>query len=114
MKAYTFELTPDNSRKSFYGKARVTHYSDGLTVLRSYNTDVCMITPAGEFVRLWSGYSATTMRHVNAFLTTYSLPGGGKAWWNAQPVQEDKPSTAGRTLTNAESYAAMIARRIAG
>lgn len=77
-----FELKPDNNRKSFYGKALIYVADDGTTTLRSYQTAVCKITPAGEFKRMWSGYSATTMRHVNAFLKLYGIPGGGKSWWD--------------------------------
>ena len=83
----TFELSPDRTRKSFYGKARVTEREDGAAVLRSYDTDVAWIDARGIFHRAWSGYSATTMRHVNAFLSLYGIDGGGKAWWDAQPVE---------------------------
>jgi hypothetical protein len=80
------ELTPDNGRKSFYGKAKV--FSKGnVHVLKSYDTEVCAINAKGEFLRFWNGYSDTTMRHVNAFLHTFGIDGGGKAWWNNQPVK---------------------------
>lgn len=82
-----YELTPVDGRKSFYGKAVVFEKDNGEKVLQSYNTEVCKIT-SGEFVRLWSGYSATTMRHVNSFLQRFGIPGGGKAWWDALPVGE--------------------------
>lgn len=77
-------LTPVDGRKSFYGKAVV--YREGSTlVLRSYNTAVIAIY-RGRIYRLWNGYSATTMRHINAFLDLYGKPGGGKKWWDALPV----------------------------
>ena len=79
-----FELMPDNNRKSFYGRALVYVTDDGTKTLRSYQTAVCRVTPDGVFHRMWSGYSATTMRHVNAFLKLYGIPGGGKAWWDKQ------------------------------
>ena len=82
-----FELVPDDGRKSFYNKATVTEIN-GRAVLKSYNTEVCEIDAAGVFHRYWSGYSVTTMRHANAFLHLYGVPGGGKAWWDAQPVEE--------------------------
>lgn len=82
-----YELIPTDGRKSFYGKAVVFEKDNGEKVLQSYNTEVCKIT-SGEFVRLWSGYSATTMRHVNSFLQRFGIPGGGKAWWDALPVGE--------------------------
>ena len=80
MKVY--ELKPTGSRKSFYGKAIVIEKNNGETVLQSYDTDVCKITKSGEFVRLWDGYSATTMRHVNSFLQLFNIAGGGKTWWD--------------------------------
>lgn len=36
-------LVPNDSRKSFYGKAKVKTYTDGTRVLQSYNTDVAKI-----------------------------------------------------------------------
>ena len=75
------------SRKSFYGKATITEYSDGTTVLTSYYTDVARINPDHSFSRLWDGYSSTTMRHVNSFIAFYGLHGGGKKFWDAQPVE---------------------------
>ena len=82
-----YELKPSDNRKSFYGKAHVIH-RDGNIILQSYDTEVCKIIPGGTFVRMWDGYSATTMRHVNSFLDCFGIPGGGKTWWNAQPVQK--------------------------
>lgn len=80
-----FDLRPIDGRKSFYGKAQVIRYN-GWVYLRSYQTIVCAIDPCDKFHRYWWSYSVTTMRHVNAFLSAYGLPGGGKAWWNAQPI----------------------------
>ena len=84
MKAY--ELIPTDGRKSFYGKAVVFEKDNGEKVLQSYNTEVCKITSGGEFVRLWSGYSVTTMRHINSFLRLVGIARGGKAWWDAQKI----------------------------
>ncbi len=81
-----YELRPIDGRKSFYGKAKVIEKGNGETVLQSYNTEVCKITSGGEFVRLWSGYSVTTMRHINSFLQLVGIAGGGKAWWDAQKI----------------------------
>ncbi len=83
-----FNLPCLDSRKSFYGRAQVTEYANGEKVLTSYNTEVCKITPAGEFVRLWDGESATTIRHINSFLSFYGLPGGGLAWWRNLEVKK--------------------------
>lgn len=107
-----YELTPGgyDRAKSFYGKAKVIE-KDGETLLQSYNTFVCRITAAGRFVRMWGGYSATTMRHVNSFLSFYDMNGGGKAWWDMQPVETEKPKAA--DMTPGESLKAMYNRRTA-
>lgn len=81
-----FDLPVMNgTRKSFYGKAKIIEYENGDVELLSYNTVVCRIHN-GLFQRVWNGYSATTMRHINAFLTFYKIEGGGKTWWNALQV----------------------------
>lgn len=82
-----YVLMPNDSRKSFYGKAKVIENDSGEKILKSYDTEVCKVTNGGEFVRLWPGYSATTMRHVNSFLNYAGIPGVGKAWWDSQKVE---------------------------
>jgi hypothetical protein len=91
-----YELTPGgyDRAKSFYGKAKVIE-KDGETLLQSYDTTVCKIDKSGEFVRMWEGYSATTMRHINAFIEMFGISGGGA------------------DMTPAESLKAMYARRAA-
>ena len=81
----TFELKPVDGRKSFYGKAVAIEHDNGDIELRSYNTIVCRIRN-GKFERLWRYYSATTMRHINSFINTYGISGGGKAWWTSLEV----------------------------
>lgn len=81
----TFELKPANNRKSFYGKANVIEQDNGDIELRSYNTIVARIRN-GKLERLWSGYSATTMNHINSFIDTFGITGGGKAWWTSLEV----------------------------
>lgn len=107
-----YELTPTgyDRVKSFYGKAKVIE-KDGETVLQSYDTKVCKINASGEFVRMWGGYSVTTMRHINAFIEMFGIEGGGKKWWDALPIEESKPRAA--DITPAESLKAMYARRAA-
>lgn len=80
-----FELKPVNGRKSFYGKAEAIEHDNGDIELRSYNTIVARIRN-GRFERLWSGYSATTMNHINSFVKTFGISGGGKAWWDSLEV----------------------------
>ena len=75
----------DGTRKSFYGKAKVIEHDNGDISLISYSTLVCIIHNR-KFEKLWDGYSATTMRHVNSFLLFYNLPGGGKSWWDKLEV----------------------------
>lgn len=90
------ELNPYyDSRKSFYGKAKVIYDHDNDTItLRSYDTDVCRIVNKYNgfiFQRLWGGYSATTMRHINEFVEqfttrSFSEKSGGKKWWDSLKV----------------------------
>lgn len=62
-----YELIPNDGRKSFYGKAVVEVADDGSETLYSYDTPIIKKTAAGELVRLWDGWSATTGRHIKAF-----------------------------------------------
>lgn len=54
--------------------------------MKIYDLPVMGCDSGGEFVRLWSGYSVTTMRHINSFLDFFGISGGGKAWWDAQTI----------------------------
>lgn len=76
-------LTPVDGRKSFYGKAYVLPENGGIS-LYSYDTKVCSCIN-GRIVKHWNNYSATTMRHINAFVQHCGIPGGGKSWWMALP-----------------------------
>lgn len=62
-----YELQPVDGRKSFYGKAVIEIAADGTETLYSYNTPIIKRTAAGELVKLWSGWSQTTGRHIKAF-----------------------------------------------
>lgn len=74
MKMAIYEL-PATKQKSFYGKAKVLEVN-GETTLQSYDTIMLNIKD-GEVVWFnkdeWN-YSATTMKHVNAFLEFNGLP----------------------------------------
>lgn len=61
------ELIPTDERKSFYGKAQVIVEDDGTETLYSYGTAIIKRTAAGELVKLWDGWTATTGRHIKAF-----------------------------------------------
>lgn len=62
-----YELIPTDGRKSFYGKAVVIVEDNGTETLYSYDTPIIKRLVSGELVKLWSGWSATTGRHVQAF-----------------------------------------------
>lgn len=85
-----YDLLCFDSRKSFYGKAKIIEKDNGDVVLQSYNTEVCRVTSGGAFVRMWAGWSATTGRHINSFLDFLGIEGGGKAWWDRQPVELER------------------------
>ena len=79
---------PATCQKSFYGKASIIEDTNGEIFLRSYDTLVAYINKAGKFIRLWDGYSVTTMNHVNDFLRCFNIPGGGKKWWESLEVEK--------------------------
>lgn len=85
-----FEPIPIDGRQSFYGKAIVTEYSDKLAILKSYGTEVARIEN-GVFIRMWSGYSQTTQRHVNAFRSVYGLETITGTEWKKLPVDTHNP-----------------------
>lgn len=64
----TYELIPDDGRKSFYGKAIVVIDSeDNSETLYSYNTPIIRSDSNGKLTRLYGGYSVTTGRHIRSF-----------------------------------------------
>ena len=74
------------TQKSYYGKALVLDGEHGEKMLKSYETIVCQYNPEmGDFVRLWGGYSRTTMNHVNDFRRLFNLPVLNKKEWEAMP-----------------------------
>lgn len=88
MYKYSYELKPLN-QKSFYGKALVMVYDDKM-VLKSYDTLVCEYD--GKFLKkLWNGYSATTQKHINAFIlsTCDALKPLGKKDWLSLPLYHE-------------------------
>ena len=81
----TTEKLNATTQKSYYGKAHVITHEDGTKELKSYSTIVCKVTPCGEFVRMWGGYSRTTANHVNDFRALFGLPALSKKEWKALP-----------------------------
>jgi len=80
----TYELIPNDNRRSFYGKAYVErNEKTGTEYLYSYGTLVARKNKDGILTRVWNGYSATTMRHINAFA---GRPIGKKEWETMKPV----------------------------
>ena len=72
----TFEpnyLNPVDGRKSFYNKAYEYTDGNGDVVLVSYTTRVARITPEGK-CEVKGLYSATTTRHIKAWLASHNLP----------------------------------------
>lgn len=90
----TYELHPlCTNQKSFYGKATVTVMDDGgdmYMILRSYDTQVVSVYVGSRgtpFVKkLWNGYSATTLRHVNELLMQQGFPKLSARVWCAMEV----------------------------
>ena len=85
MRKYELEAR-HSGQKSFYGKAKVTDYGNGFSVLTSYKTEVAAIRN-GRPIRLWDGYSATTMKHVNEFFLQNGINSHGKREWDKMPVE---------------------------
>lgn len=67
-----YELSPDNGRKSFYGKAVVVQ-EEGTTKLKSYNTTVCSIVDSNVILNSAWTYSNTTVTHVCTFLRRFGF-----------------------------------------
>lgn len=86
MKSFLLPAAPNDRARTFYGKAVIEEEENGGHLLLSYGVPVCRITSGGEFIRIWPGYSATTMRHVNSFIYFYGVPGGGKSWWDSLEI----------------------------
>ena len=68
----TFELSPIyDSRKSFYGKAKIV--KDGNTIkLQSYDTIVAEYEPMTGNLKINGYYTSTTARHINEFICQYA------------------------------------------
>lgn len=81
-------LRPTGRQKSYYGKALIKYADNGTIILQSYDTDVCKIEN-GNLIRLWGGYSATTMKHINDFINQFNIIGGGKKWWDSLPCNSN-------------------------
>lgn len=86
---FVSELSPNNGRKSFYGKAHVIQV-DGTVYLRSYDTIVASVTQDGVLHKHWEGWSATTGRHIASFSDMLTNREIRKKEWDKLPI-EDAP-----------------------
>lgn len=68
----TFYLIP-SGQKSFYGKCHV-RVEKGVSTLVSYETEVATYDHKTKKMEVHGWYSATTARHINAFLKYYGFP----------------------------------------
>lgn len=83
MKTEKLEAT---TQKSYYGKAKINILDNGTKELISYKTKVAIITKGGRFIRLWEGYSLTTMNHINDFRRKYGLEPINASIWKKMEV----------------------------
>lgn len=79
------ELKPTN-QKSFYGKANVITIGN-VQYLKSYDTIVCYLVN-NTLYKTWNDYSATTMKHVNAFLESNNMSKLSKKEWETVPTKQ--------------------------
>lgn len=79
-----FEL-PATVQQSYYRKAIVIECRNGKAYLQSYDTIVALIE-GNKLYRLWSGYSVTTMKHINDFARFYGLEPMNKSAWEKMEV----------------------------
>lgn len=74
-------------QKSYYGKAIVENF-DNNKILYSYGTRILTINGKGQVIKNWSGWSATTAKHINSFLYANGKKTFNKKEWEALPVGE--------------------------
>lgn len=78
------ELKPVyDGRKSFYDKANVLEFENGLKVLESYTTYVAAVLPDGRFLS-FGNWSATTRRHQWEFCLQYA----NKSEWQTSTLDD--------------------------
>lgn len=71
MKQITYQLQPNTSQKSFYGKAIVTQTQNEVQ-LTSYQTIVAEVNTDKREIKLNGYYSTTTAKHIRAFCSMYT------------------------------------------
>lgn len=60
------EVCPVGNQKSFYGKVHLLELSNGMRVLKSYDT-LILVKDGKRFLKLWDDWSATTGKHIYSF-----------------------------------------------
>ena len=87
LKGFQDNLLNDGS--SFYldgtNKKAIVSWINGTAFLISYKTMVCSIDN-GSFKKHWSGYSTTTMKHINIFRQKCGLYPLSKHDWIMMPI----------------------------
>jgi len=72
MTTFTELMAIHDSRKSFYGKAQVIDYHNGVYELQSYETIVARIENGTVTKSDIGVYSTTTNRHIREFIKQYA------------------------------------------
>ena len=72
MNVYELDARYD-ARKSFYGKAHVLDYGNGVYELQSYNTIVARIENGVITLNGIGQYSQTTNRHIREFFKQFDV-----------------------------------------
>ena len=78
-------------QKSYYKKAKIMVDDKNIKWLKSYNTIVAKID-GNKLIKLWNGYSKTTLRHIKDFCKMYNIffEGTKKAWLNLPYYGDNK------------------------
>lgn len=59
----------------------ITIATDNEIFLQSYDTIILSLnTNTGEIKKLWDGFSTTTLKHINEFLSAFGLSFNKKSW----------------------------------
>ena len=81
------EVTPICEKKPCGKAFEIYHDGYGYCYLFSYSTKVAKLNlNDGKLVRLWDGYSQTTMRHINEWLQLHWFPTITKKQWMKMEV----------------------------
>lgn len=65
---------------------------DGYSVCLSYGTAIAMLTPKRKFVRVWGGYSKTSIGHLGDWCAIEGIPTVSGREWRALAVGRHYPS----------------------